>query len=100
MGLDSDALATVAAAAGDGRYNVVETVDTSKLSESQQAVLGIRFRAIVVDVSIMAQGTAISHSTGTSQSACPMNRKGFDTSKLVVWYLADDDAYKPGRGCL
>jgi hypothetical protein len=79
----------------------VETVDTSKLSESQQAVLGNQIsNAIVVDVSIMAQGTAISSfDGGTVTISVPYEpEEGTDTSKLVVWYLADDGTISPVEG--
>ena len=102
VGLDSDALAAVAAAAGGADVTMsVETVDTSKLSESQQAVLGNQIsNAIVVDVSIMAQGTAISSfDGGTVTISVPYEpEEGTDTSKLVVWYLADDGTISPVEG--
>jgi hypothetical protein len=102
VGLDSTALAALAEAAGTADVTMsIQAVEPQTLSESQQAVLGDKIEnALVIDVSIMANGNAISNFGGGSVSiSVPYEPpEGVDTSTLVVWYLADDGTITPVEG--
>ncbi|BAL01289.1 putative surface layer protein [Oscillibacter valericigenes Sjm18-20] len=94
--LDQNALAAV-----DGKGDVklsVETVDNSKLTDTQKSVLGNQTdTAFVVDVNVYAGGSRTStFGEGKITVAVPYTLKpGENADSITVWFINDDGTIEP-----
>lgn len=92
VALDKTALDSVAAVGRDVTFSV-ESVKPEALNPAQKSALGDRLdAAVVVDVNVLVNGRKTADfNSGVLTISIPYTPKaGEDTSKLAVWYLADD----------
>ena len=97
--LDKAALASVSGK-GDVRLSV-ETVDNSKLTDTQKDALGNQAdSATVVDVNLYAGGSRVStFGNGTLQVSVPYTLKsGENADRITVWFINDDGTIEPKSG--
>lgn len=94
--LDKDALAAVSSK-GDVKVSV-ETVDNSKLTDTQKAALGAQAEtAFVVDVNVYVNSTRTStFGDGKITVSVPYTPKpGENADSITVWFLKDDGTIEP-----